>query len=116
MAGMPLSLGPEDRTSSGPRTAVPAGPGVPEDAARSAAELRSILERASVAYCVRDARTLLGAASGSLTGERKGREAGSRERAPPDPATQRVGGARASQPARGAHLAPLHSSGDAVSP
>ena len=58
MEGMPLSLGPEDRTSSGPRTAVPAGPGVPEDAARRAAELRSILERANVEYYVHDAPTL----------------------------------------------------------
>lgn len=115
MEGMPLSLGPEDRTSSGPRTAVPAGPGVPEDAARRAAELRSILERANVEYYVHDAPTLLDAEYDSLMRELKELEAAYPELATPDSPTQRVGAEPASQLEKVAHLAPMHSLDNAFS-
>src|SRR5690606_2279690 len=107
--GRTLSRGPEDRTSSGPRTAVPAGATAPQDAARRAAELRTILERANVEYYVLDAPTLLDAEYDSLMRELKELEAAYPELATPDSPTQRVGAEPASQLQKVTHLAPMHS-------
>jgi len=108
-----LTPGPEDRTSSGPPTAVPAA--VPESVARRAAELRSILEQANFEYYVLDAPTLLDAEYDRLLRELKELEAAYPELVTPDSPTQRVGAEPASHLQKVAHLAPMHSLDNAFS-
>lgn len=110
-----MSRGPEDRTTSGPPAAVPAAATAPPEAARRAAELRSILERANVEYYVLDAPTLLDEEYDRLLRELKELEAAYPELATPDSPTQRVGAEPASQLQKVTHLAPMHSLDNAFS-
>src|SRR5690606_39005415 len=107
--GRALSRGPEDRTSSGPRTIVSPDSAAPQDAARRAAQLREILERANVEYYVLDAPTLEDAEYDRLLRELKELEAAYPELATPDSPTRRVGAEPASQLQKVRHLSPMHS-------
>jgi DNA ligase (NAD+) len=82
---------------------------VPEAAARRAAELRAILERANVEYYVLDAPTLLDEEYDRLLRELKELEAAYPELATPDSPTRRVGAEPASQLQKVRHLSPMHS-------